>query len=476
MAGILTINSDLDPAGTLIKRSIAESLRANKLIKETNRTAQLDFYEGRGNKPEYLENYGFKNRPVQIPKPFLNLTKNIINRSSLVYKQAPDRKIMTGKKQNDAYTEFLAENKKLITGYKYAERYKNLLYNVLYRPMWYNDRWNPWIETDFVPHFLENDALNPVGYSIYINRDLTQTETGKIEDREMWMYWSDEFYYWHDSEGNITFDPQYPKGLNPFKRLPFIELRKEDAVNEYWPDGATDLISANQAINVTWCDLIYSQHNQAFNQPWGSGISVEQAGNIRIGADKFIGLSEPEMSLGLLDYNPKIDALISSVKSQIELISSAYNLTTKWAQDGNPASGFSLLVQNRDMIEMREDDVERAEMQEDEIYDIIQIQDEVLNLGNKLPERDKKNKLMIDFHEISFPINQAEEIDRLEFEYKHNISTPIDTIQSKEGLTQEEAIIRHAENKKLNTELSPREKAVDDEIKRLNEPEESNTE
>ena len=463
MAGIFTINSDLDPIGRMTKESIALGRKQNELQKTEDREMILDFYEGRGGKKKYLEKYGFENRNIDIPLPFLKLTQNVINRTSLVYKQAPDRMLKSGETNNEAYTEFMANNKQLARGFKTSERYKNALHSVLYRPMWFNGRWNPWVEFEWIPHFHDGDALTPFAYSIPIKRDTTLTDADKIEDRQWYMFWSKDFYYWHDESGNIRFDETYPDGKNPFGMIPFIEKRKEDAITEYWPDGAMDLIKGNQAINMTWCDLIYSQHTQAFSQPYVTGVSEKEAAEMRFAQDSLWTIPE-DATVNSVDMNPKITEMLESIKTQIEFQSAAYNLNVKWGQDGNPASGFSLLVQNIDLMESREDDVERAEWEEDQIYDIIQIQDEVLKLGNKLPKRDKKMKLWVDFHEMKFPVNQNEEIERLNFEFDNNISTPVDVIQSKEGLTEEEALQRYNDNKVLNQQLSVREQMLKDEF------------
>jgi|GEM_PF-1934556 len=477
MSGIMTINSDLNPAGTMVKETIAEVLKANEAQNELNRGMSLDFFEGRGNKAEYLENYGFKDRPVKIPKPFINLMEQIIKKTSLVYKRPPGRKIIAGREEDNSFSDLMSENKALRNGYKTAERYKNAMSNILYRPMWYNNCWNSWYEFDFIPYFKEGDPLRPFAYSIPVKRDTTITDKNRIEDKEWFMFWSDEFYYWHDNDGNRKPDPsgQYDDMKNPFGRLPFVELRKKEAVSEYWPDPPMDIVLANQAINVTWCDLIYSQHNQAFSQPYIIGARKDDVKEMEVGADKYALFSESDMLPGVLDFNPKIIELLDSISRQIEFISGNYDLKVQWSQKGNPASGFALLVENIGLMETRQDDVEWAEMQEDEIYDVIQAQDEQFKgtRGYKsigLPKREKNTKLIVDFQEIEFPVNESEQREKWDWEIKNNAASIIDYIMLKEGLNRKDAEQRHEETKEINTELSPRDRALDDELKKLTEP------
>ena len=454
--GIMTINSDLNPAASMVKEMIAEVRQQNEAINKANREILDDFYMNRQYKDEYLRDYGFDT--AQIPLTFINLTRKIIDKISLVYKNAPDRRI--GEKEDDPYVKWIENNEDFNTGLKRAERKKNLFHNILFRPMWYNDRWNFWIETEWIPYFREGDPLRPFAYSIPVKRDTTMTDANKVEEKQWYMFWSDDYYYWHDEDGAVKYDPNYPDGINPFGMLPFIEIREDNPDDEYWPEGSIDLVYANMAINNALNNLNYTVRFQAFNQPYATGVGKEEAQGIRFGQDKLVALSQPDMTLALLQYSPQIDQAINAIKTNIEIISMIYDVNIQWSIDGSAPSGFSLLVKNIDLLESREDDVEYAQMYEKKIYDIIQRQDEVLQLGNKLPKRDEKNKLYVDFHEITFPLQQAEEIQRMEFEFENNISTPVDVIQSKEGLTEEEALERYEQNKKLNQQLSPRQELV----------------
>jgi hypothetical protein len=204
-------------------------------------------------------------------------------------------------------------------------------------------------------------------------------------------------------------------------------------------------------------------HYQAFDQPYITGANQEDVNRIKIGGNKAIALEHETMEMKLLGFNPKITEMYEAIKFEMAAISKAYNVSMDWEMGGDVSSGFALLVKNMDLMEAREDDVEIAEMEEKEVYKIIQRQQEVYKIdkGFQLP---KDKKLIIDFHEVDFPINQAEELDRWEWEFKHNVSTPVDYIQSKEGLTQEEAEERWLTNKDKNAVYSPVQKAFQDAI------------
>jgi len=370
----------------------------------------------------------------------------------MVYKQNPDRYFSN--LEDNKFQEFIDKNKFFNIRMKQIEPLKNLFGNILARPMYFDGEFNYWIETEFTPYFKPGNVLKPFAYSIPLRQDTTVTDLGKIETVQKYMFWSDEYYYIHDDEGNIEYDPEYPDGINPFGRLPFVEIRKDMAVDEYWPQGAIDLVEANIAVNVALSNLNYISHFQAFNQPVGRGIDDEAAANLRVGASRLISLSDPDMDLSLLSYSPQITAAIEAIKFNVEAIANMYNVNVKFSLDGNPASGFSLLVQNIDLLEAREYDVEISEYYEQEIYKVIQVQDEVLNLGYKLPKLEGETNLIIDFAEINFPVNQDEQQKKDDWQIQNNVITPIDVIQREQGLSEDEAMERWEKNKQLNEKLT----------------------
>ena len=458
---IPTINSDLDPSSAIIKQMIADMREQNEAINKGNRAFLDDFYHNRQGKDEYLKDKGFTD--VKIPLHWINITKKIIDKISLVYKNPPDRSMG----ENSNYIDWIAEHPKFDISLQVADQLKNLFHNVLFRPVYFKGKFNFWIEEDFIPFFKEGDPLEPIGYAIPLRRETTQTNANKISERQWWAYWSDDYYYWFDDDGIIKPDPDYPDMVNPYGKIPMIEMRKEMAVNEYWPEGAMDLAKANQAINVALNNLNYTLYFQSFNQPYVSGVSEDQAQNLVFGQNKIIGLPETESSIGLLNYSPAIAQAVDAIRSQIEMIGNMYNVNIKGSLEGSAPSGFSLLVQNIDLMESRENDVKYCKMYEKEIYDIIQIQDEVLNLGYKLPKRDKNNKLTVDFQDINFPINAAEEREDKDWNLDHNIISVVDIIQANNpDMTEEEAIEKWEKNKALNETYTFQQQIIKDELKK----------
>ena len=61
--------------------------------------------------------------------------------------------------------------------------------------------------------------------------------------------------------------------------------------------------------------------------------------------------------------------------------------------------------------------------------------------------------LGIEFEEYKFPLTQQEEQAKREFEYKYNMSSPIDWIMQDTGIDQEEAIKKIEDNLTENKKI-----------------------
>jgi len=238
----------------LIKEAIIKARRER--LEEYNdlRSKSVDFYRCLQYDREYLETFGFNYK--KVPPLAVNLTKKIVDKISLCYKWAPDR-YLDDEKDTDQYRELLEANPQINVSMKEAERYKNLLGNILYR-VWYNDKldeWWPFIETDFDPWFLEDDPLHPVAYSILVKPNVRNVKNkDQIQDM-LWMFWSDEEYFYYDANGQRIADKNHPDMKNPFGLMPIVEMRDSIAIDEYDCYGCMDVVNANQSINVDLMSL-----------------------------------------------------------------------------------------------------------------------------------------------------------------------------------------------------------------------------
>ena len=418
----------------------------------------IDFYKGNQLLDEYLADHGFKNDlgKTDLPMTCINLTGKVIDKISLAYKYPPERYISDS--EGTEVSEWFAFNNRFSLGYKYAERYKNLLGKVLHRVHFNPARkkWFPIVESVYEAHFLEDDPLYPYAFSYPYQQEVKSTTPSQ---EVWWVFWSDDFvFYYIPGSGKVKYPDFAPTGDNPFKVMPMVEMRKDFPIDTYECTGAIDLIQANQNVNIALNNLNTMIYFQAHDQMVIEGAQPSDVSRIKIGsADPLV--VPGDVNFKLLNFNPKIVESIEAIKFNMDAIGYVYNIKIGWSLEGNPASGFSLLVQNIDLSEAREDDIEMMKMHETDMYRVLLSMQEYykrFNMLDKLEPMLPKGDLVTDFDEsLQLPINQAEEIDRKQFELDNNIITVVDLIQeANPDMDEKEAEEKYMRNKKLNGTLT----------------------
>lgn len=454
-----------DQSKAIIDQTITELKQINATKENAVKIKLLDFYEGY--QEQYLFDYGFydiERKVWKTPPTHVNFTKKVINKVSLLYKKPPDRILSINDKpipkEEDKFDQWISYGDgQYNIHFKWAERYKKLTHSILFRPV-YNTiekRWKYFIDTTFEPHFYSSDPLHPFGYSIKI---------GKNDDGEVWVFWSDKEYFFHDNNykkwtkqtisDGTTVDF---KGENPFEILPLVEFRLAPPITQWYSPGATDLVNCNHSINVKLMELNMGIRYQSFGIPWeNSGADAKEVGNIIIGPDVIAHLPK-DATLQSLNLDPKFMEIMQSIKDQVDMINRAYNININWNLQGSPASGFSLMVQNIDLMEDREDDIDMAVTAEKQMYKIIakmqQFYKKTGQLDPKEPILPEGAELSIDYAEIDFPINQTEELAFRDWNIKYNIKTPLDYMDPE--LTDDEKLYEYTKNKKINGQLTQEE-------------------
>jgi hypothetical protein len=443
----------------ILKGIREERLQVEKQLDIINEELK-DYYENRQLKDEYIAEYGFLDVQgnTDLPMVAINLTEKIINKISLTYKYQPDRWLLSENEETkNLYNEWFAFNEEFGIGFKYAERYKNLLSKVLHRVYFDAEvkRWFSFVETNYNAHFTEENPLKPFAYS-YPYKQVLDSDGNVKED--WWIFWSNEqmFFYIPGSDRTKP-HPEFEEWVNPFGVIPAIELRNKYPVDQYESVGAIDLIRANQNINIALNNLNVMIHFQAFDQLVISGAQASDVKRVKTGVQEAIVNSAVDTKYELLGYSPKINECIEAIRMEIQSIAYVYNLKIAWSIDASPASGFSLLVQNIDLAEAREDDIELAKLHEKKMYKVITAMREYYSRFKMLDKEEPKipldGQLSVDFEEsLRLPVQQSEEIAMRDWDINNNIKTPLDFMDS--DMTEDEKLEKYNKNKQINGNLS----------------------
>jgi hypothetical protein len=309
-------------------------------------------------------------------------------------------------------------------------------------------------------HFTDDNPLRPFAYS-YPYKQILKSDV--LASENWWIFWSDESVFAYIPGTNKRkapniLDGRTEAGENPYKIKPMVELRKDFPVDQYECIGAIDLIRANKNINIALNNLNLMIHYQAFDQVVISNVNnVDDVSQFKTGTQNPIIIKGQEVNWGLLGYNPKIVECIDAIRSEMQIIAYVYNLQIDWAIDGNPASGFSLLVKNIDLSEAREDDVEIAKLAEKDMYKVISMMQDYhktyKQLDTEEPKLEVGARIMVDFEEsLRLPVQQSEELAMRDWNISHNIETPLDYMDA--DMDEEQKKEKYRMNKEINGTLS----------------------
>tara|TARA_Y100001970_G_C14259283_1_gene878411 strand:+ start:8755 stop:10071 length:1317 start_codon:yes stop_codon:yes gene_type:complete len=414
-------------AGQVIQESLKKYKAdiIDKFFKE--RTMAIDYYTY-DNTGKYIEDKftGSINNEVDIYTT--KLTKRLIDRISLVYKNTPNRTL-----ESDRYPELIGQKDYKL---KKIERIHNLLGTIAVRIKWNGTAFEYEPVLEFEPIFSDDDYINPIGI-VYC---LGHPDGSRGDTRDMkYVYWSDTEHFIFDWKGKITTPDGNNDGVNPYGVLPFIFIHN-DAIDNFWTTGeGFDIAQTNKQIDQQLTQL-------AFKLRMSDGILAcngrVDANNIQIGLNKLSVIEDGNM----YSVNPQtnIQASIEAIKDQLTLLSTNHHLSFDWGVNGSQ-SGVAIKLNNLELMESREDSVEKFRQLEKQIYN-IERQIALTEMGINLPD-----SMFINFTEIEFP-DPENERNKWDWLFSHNLASPIDYLMSKDAeLTKEDAEELIIKNKELNS-------------------------
>lgn len=388
----------------------------------------LDYYSG-SLTDQYIEGYFKSDAFQEIPHYNTNIVKKFVNRMSKIYTIGAKRNV------NDKYVDLSSvKNARM----KQMERMTRLLgtcatyvmYDEMeerfeYRPIYY-----------FEPYFGDNpykpEAI--VYPMMHGHADLSDT------DDLMYAYWDSEIHMKFDDNGNIIEEIQHNLGV-----LPFVFTHREEQLDSFFVEGASDLVSANEHINITMTEMQLGLRFQMFGQPVVTGLISDNA-NVRAGSDEILTLPEGS-NYDIVSPEGNVRDVIENIKWQIELVALNNHLFVTFAQSGGEVpSGISLMIKDLERHEDFIDDKELYRQYEKDFYKVEYALSQTNNLG--LPE---PSQFKVDFSEVEYPMTTQDKIMLNEYKLKHNLTTQAELLADEnKDLTIEDAIQVIADNKSMN--------------------------
>ena len=388
----------------------------------------LDYYSG-SLTDQYIEGYFKSDAFQEIPHYNTNIVKKFVNRMSKIYTIGAKRNV------NDRYVDLSSvKNARM----KQMERMTRLLgtcatyvmYDEMeerfeYRPIYY-----------FEPYFGDNPYKPQAIVYPMMHGHADLSDTNDL----MYAYWDSELHIKFDDNGNIIEEIQHNLGV-----LPFVFTHREEQLDSFFVEGASDLVSANEHINITMTEMQLGLRFQMFGQPVVTGLISDNA-NVRAGSDEILTLPEGS-NYDIVSPEGNVRDVIENIKWQIELVALNNHLFVTFAQSGGEVpSGISLMIKDLERHEDFIDDKELYRQYEKDFYKVEYALSQSNNLG--LPE---PSQFKVDFSEVEYPMTTQDKIMLNEYKLKHNLTTQAELLADENrDLTIEDAIQVIADNKSMN--------------------------
>lgn len=373
----------------MIQDIIQESLENLKVFNHKEREGYvnklLDYYNG-NNTSQYIAEKFDLEAFREVPPYQSNITKKFINKMSRIYTVGASRNV------NNKYS---ALTKLKDTKMKHIERMTRLIGTIATRIV-YMDTENPYFNYQPVYYFhpfFGNDPFKPVAISYPL---MNYTEDSSKSNSTQYIHWNSEEYVIFDEEGNILEENAHGYGV-----LPFVFTHREHQTDSFYVEGANDIVSANEHINITMTEMQLGLRFQMFGQPVVSGADL--GNRQRFGSDVILELPS-DANYDIKSPSGDIIKVIENVKFQMELVAQNNHLYVQFAQDGGETpSGIALKIKDLERFEDYQDDLALFNLYEHKMYNIEKIL--ASSFGVNLP-----NNLKIDFNEPEYPMTVQDQI------------------------------------------------------------------
>lgn len=420
----------------MIQKVLKDKLLETKLMISHSRRNEirkhLDYYSG-VSVEQYITNYFNGDAFREIPPSVTNFTRKFINKISRIYSLGANRNVGDA---TERYQELIpTKNVRM----KHSERMTRLLGTVAnrvhwkgeffdYRPIYYFEAY--FDEDPFVPSSIVYPLLHSTA-------DLSNT------DNMQWEYWSAESYGMMDAEGKMLTEMENPYGI-----IPFVFTHREDQIDSFFVEGASDIVNCNEQVNIALTEMNLGMRFNMFGQPWVTGLRADQS-MLRAGSNTILDMGE-DGAYNITSPSGNIMEAIENIKFQMELVAINNHLWIQFAESGGEVpSGISLMIKDMERKEDYYDDIALWRMYERDFYSVERV---IAGYnGINLPEQ-----FGVDFEEIDYPKTVQDQILKDQFDIQNNLTTRAKImVRDNKDLTVEQAQMIIEGNKAVNNLEAP---------------------
>jgi hypothetical protein len=367
----------------------------------------------------------------------LNVVKKIINAKSAVYIKDAKR-TCSSEKDTKLYKQ-IQEQSALGLRMRQANRLSKLTGVVLLKVVWRNGK-------------IDLDVITP---------DICSVETGKsprdLKSVTITHYPADErvseltHVRWTpakierlDYNGNVK-----SQESNPYGFLPFVPVWSDLPIYDFWVEPGDSLVSTQLAINEKLTDLIYILRLQGFSLPVLKGTKNEL---IEFSPGQAISLPDSQYAdFSFESPNSPIKAVVDSIDYLIRELAVTEGLPASYlsSKPSERKSGYALLVQNKELQEIRDNDIDLFKIYEKELFETIKAVWNYHNVSNRFGD----STLKVNFFDPT-QVQAEEKADFWSKMIEMGAMSPVDIIMRLDpDLSEEQAKQKFNQNKLVNSDV-----------------------
>ena len=418
----------------IIQESVKEFKQSQQRARREHVRKLIDYYCG-SNTGNYISQYFDADAFREVPCYEANFTKRFVNKMSRIYTVGANRNV------GNAYSNLTVMKDARM---KHIERMTRLIGSVATQVVFIDDDM-PHFDYRPIYYFDVHLGSNPFKPEAIIYPVLSNVDDVAYAEKMQYAYWDNAIYALYDEDGNILDEYEHGYGV-----MPFVFTHRENQLDSFFVDGADDIVSCNEHVNITMTELQLGLRFQMFGQPYVTGLQADKRLE-RAGSDTILDL--PEGSIyDIVSPDADLQSVIETVKFQVDLVAQNNHLYVQFAQDGGEVpSGIALKIKDLERFEDYQDDIELWKMYEHELY---KVEREIAAYnGISLPE-----SLKLDFNEPEYPKTMQDQILWDNHRLQNNLITrPKLMVEYNDDLSLNEAERIVAENESVNQVVNPNE-------------------
>lgn len=415
----------------MIEQMLKEKLLEAKLMMSHERRDEirkyLDYYSGVST-DQYINSYFNGDAFSEIPPTLTNFTRKFINKISRIYTLGAKRNV--GDKTEQYETLIPAKDVRM----KHSERMTRLLGTIANRVYWADGVFE-YRPLYYFESYFEDNPFEPSGIIYPL---LNNTADLSNADSLQWEYWTSDKYGIMDEEGK-TLDEQD----NPYGIMPFVFTHREDQIDSFFVEGASDIVNCNEQVNIALTEMNLGMRFNMFGQPWVTGLRADQS-MLRAGSNTILDMGE-DGAYNITSPQGNIQEAIDNIKFQMELVATNNHLWIQWAESGGEVpSGISLMIKDMERKEDYYDDIALWRLYERNFYNVERVIAEYN--GISMPE-----EFGVDFQEVEYPKTVQDQIMKDTFDIQNNLTTRAKImVRDNKDLSLEQAQAIIEENEAVN--------------------------